>query len=302
MSDKEIHNAESLRDTRWTSVIEELRQWSSAAPEWEAAHVQEFIDQVQIVVGQKDQEREEAGRLQFQQALDQLREEHEAILVDYFQCSDLCKWEAACCPMDRINKLTEKVKDLLELLDQRQALYKQVPQIHLEGIKQRKDLDDVERQISTQVEQLGQDFSIAPPELPRALDEGTKEDVQPSPEPESTRPGQGPSSDSLDSDQEQKAEEDLGPSTVIPQKEFSPTEEEIEPETVSQSEEHEPTHIETVLPEEPQAPAEKPLSLRSARDVALLLQKDDADEHWVSLAWSLLAEGDWAGAYWLLTL
>ena len=40
--------------------------------------------------------------------------------------------------------------------------------------------------------------------------------------------------------------------------------------------------------------------LRSVWDVALLLQEEDSDEHWVSLVWSLLAEKDWAGAYWLV--
>ena len=43
----------------------------------------------------------------------------------------------------------------------------------------------------------------------------------------------------------------------------------------------------------------KPLSLRSAQEVAVLLQEDESDEHWVSLVWSLLAEDDLSGAYWL---
>ncbi|MXX38922.1 MAG: hypothetical protein F4Z85_12815, partial [Gemmatimonadetes bacterium] len=294
MFDEKTQSTGSRKDTRWTSLIEELNKWPSEAPEWEAVQVQEFIDQVQLIAEQKGREREESRRFQLQQALNQLRENHGAILVDYFQCTDLSKWKVACYPMDRIGELMERLKDLLALLDQRQALYKQVPQNYLEGIKQWTALGDVERQSRAQVEQLDQDFSIASPELPRALDEDNKEDAQPSPELESTSPGQGPSSDSPDSDQEQKTKKDLSLSTaVVPKKEFSPTEKESESEPVPLSEEHEPTHIQTVLPEP------KPLSLRSVQEVASLLQEDESDENWESLGWSLLAEDDLAGAYWL---
>ncbi len=296
MSDEKTRSVKNRQDTQWTRLIEELHQWPCDAPEW--VGVQGFIDQVQLIAEQKSREREEVGRFQLQQVFNQLREDHEEILVNYFKCSDLGKWEAASCPMDLIDEPLEKMKDLLALLDQRQALYKQVPQNYLEGIKQWTDLGEVERQIRAQVEQLDQNFSMVPPELPRVLDEDTEEDAQPSPEPEPTSPGQGPSSDSPDSDQEPKAEEDLSPSTAIPQKESNPTEEESESASVPQSEEHEPTLIQTV-PFRPPLPAEKPLSLRSAQEVASLLQEDESDENWESLGWSLLAEDDLAGAYWL---
>ena len=42
-----------------------------------------------------------------------------------------------------------------------------------------------------------------------------------------------------------------------------------------------------------------PTKLRSVRDAAIHLREDESDENWESLGWSLLAEGDWAGAYWL---
>ena len=54
-------------------------------------------------------------------------------------------------------------------------------------------------------------------------------------------------------------------------------------------------------PEPAPPPAEeKPRPLRPVQQVAAaLLQGEDGDEHWGALGWSLLAAGDWAGAYWL---
>ena len=293
MPDEKTQGTESLQDTRWTSLIEELRQWPSDAPEWEAVQVQEFIDQVKIVVGQKCQEREEAGRLQLQQALNQLRENHETILVDYFKSSDISKWEAASCPIDRVEERVEVVKNLLAQLSQRQTLDQQVPQNHLEGRKKWTDLGAVEDRISKLVKQLNQDFSTAPLEPSQALDKATKEDDQPPPEPPS--PERGSSSDSPDPDQEQTTDQDVSlPEEVPPEEPSSPQKE----EAISPPEEDEPTPVQ-VISSEPQPLDKKPLHLRPIQDLAVLLQKDDSDEHWVSLGWSLLAEGDWAGAYWL---
>ena len=293
MPDEKTQGTESLQDTRWTSLIEELRQWPSDAPEWEAVQVQEFIDQVRIVVGQKCQEREEEGRLQLQQALDQLREKHEEILVDYFISSDLSKWEATSCPIDRVEERTKTVEDLLVQLGCRQALDQQVPQNHLEGRKKWMDLGAVENRISKLVEQLDQDFSTVPLDPAQALDKDTEEDDQPPPETPS--PEQGPSSDLPDSDQEQTTDQDVSPPEEVPPEAPSPSQKE---EAISPSGEDEPTPVQAT-PSEPQPLDKKPPHLRSVQDLAVLLQKDDSDEHWVSLGWSLLAEGDWAGAYWL---
>lgn len=72
-----------------------------------------------------------------------------------------------------------------------------------------------------------------------------------------------------------------------------------------------PDSAKDVSPLEEVAPAEKaqretrkppPESppLRPVREAAsALLQGEDGDENWGSLGWSLLAAGDWAGAYWL---
>lgn len=172
----------------------------------------------------------------------------------------------------------------------------QDPQNIQEARKHRADLEAVEDRISTLAKQLDQDFSVTAPEPPQTLDEDTEEDDQPSLEPSSHR--QRPSSDTPDPDQEQKAEEAVSPSKKAPPEESSPPEEEVKLDPLPKSEEHESTHIQ-IAPPKPQSSDEKPLSLHSVRDVVLLLEEEDSDEHWVSLVWSLLAEKDWAGAYWL---
>ena len=279
MPDEKVQSTENRRDTQWSRLIEDMHQWPWDAPEWESVQVRGFIDQVQLIAEQKCQEREEAGRLQIQQVLDQLREEHEATLVNYFLCSGLATWEAASCPIDRIDEQLKKTQDLLTQLNQRQIIYQQIPQNYLEGRKKWAELESVERRIRSLVEQLDQDLSAALPESP-PLDGVAKEDDPPPPQPPS--PVQGPLDDLPASEQGPKAEEDADSSEKVLQQEASLKEEgELAP------------------PPAPQFPDEKPLSLRPAQEVAVVLQEDQSDEHWESLGWSLLAEDDLAGAYWL---
>ena len=298
MSDEKTQSTESLQDTQWTSLIEELSQWPSDAPEWELVWVQGFIDQVKVVAGQKRQERKEEGRLQLQQALEQLREKHEEALAFFnFNSSDLANWQATRCSIEQAPEQTETVENLLAQLAQFRTLDQQVPQNIQEVRNHRRDLEAVEDRISALAAQLNQAFSGTAPESPQILDKDTEEDDQPPPEPPS--PEQGPSSGPPDSDQEQTTDQDVSPPKEVPPEEPSPPKkEEAKADPVSPPEEDEPTPVQAAPPE-PQLLDEKPPHLRSVQDVAVLLQKDDSDEHWVSLGWSLLAEGDWAGAYWL---
>ena len=124
MSDKKLHGAKNLQDTQWTRLIEEVRQWPCDAPEWEG--VQEFIDQVQAVAEQKGRERKESGRIQLQEALDQLWNNHEGDLVYFgFSMSDLSNWQASFCPIEQVVERTKLVKELLGELAQFQLLEKQ---------------------------------------------------------------------------------------------------------------------------------------------------------------------------------
>ncbi len=282
MSDEKTQPTENHQDTQWTRFLEELRQWPCDAPQWEG--VQRFIDQVQLVAEQKGREREEAGRFQLQQVLEKLQENYEVILVDYFQCSNLSKWEAASCPMDQVAERTEAVKDLLAQLDRRQTLDQEVPQNHLEGRKKRTELGEVELRISKLVERLGQDFPTDLLEPP--LDDAAEENDQLSPEPPSSE------RDSSGAPTDQKAEEDASSFKKALQKEAI-LEEKPQTPPLPQPEDREPAPVQATPPDE------KPLSLRSAQEVAVLLQAEDSDEHWESLGWSLLAEDDLAGAYWL---
>lgn len=289
MSNEKIQSMESRQEPQWTRLIEELRQWPCDAPEWEVVQVQGFLDQVNIVAEEKGREREEAGRLQLQQALDLLRGNYGDILVDYFQCSDPSKWEAASCPIEWVFERAKMVDDLLAQLDRRQTLDQQVPQNYLEGHKRWTELLEAECQIRKLVEQLGQDFPTEPLDLPpMPSDDATEENDQLSPEPSSSVRDLSGTPDA--SEQDQKAEEGASPFEKALQKEAS-LEEEPQTPSLSQPGDREPA------PTPP--PDEKSLSLRSAQEVAVLLQVEDSDEHWESLGWSLLAEDDLAGAYWL---
>ena len=294
MPDEKVHDAESLQKTRWASLIEDIRQWPAEAPEWEV--VQAFTDQVELMASQKHQERDEAGRLQrLHQDLTQLRKNHENDLEFFnFNDSDLANWEANYCPPEQVPEQTERVKDLLAQLAQRHTLDQHIPQNIQEARQYRADMDAVEDRISDLLEQLNQGFSIPVPATESSsqnVEGEIEEDDQPPPEPPS--PGQGPSSAAPDSEEDASLSEEVSP------KDSSPLEEKVHSESSPQPEEHKPTHIQSTPPE-PQPSDEKPRHLRPVRDVAAdLLQEEDCDENWVSLGWSLLAEGDWAGAYWL---
>ena len=294
MPDEKVHDTEALQKTRWASLIEDIRQWPAEAREWEV--VQAFTDQVELMASQKHQERDEAGRLQrLHQDLTQLRKNYESDLEFFnFNDSDLANWEANYCPPEQVPEQTERVKDLLVQLAQRHTLDQHVPQNIQEARQNRADMDVVEDRISDLLEQLNRGFSRPVPATESSsqnVEGETEEDDQPPREPPS--PGQGPSSADPDS------EEDASLSEKVSPKDSSPPEEKVQSESSPEPEEHKPTHIQSTLPE-PQPSDEKPRHLRPVRDVAAdLLQEEDCDENWVSLGWSLLAEGDWAGAYWL---
>ena len=274
MSDEKIPSAENRPETKLTRLIEEMHQWPADAPEWEEVQFQGFIDEVQLLAEQKGRERE-AGRHQLQQALNPLLEHYEADLAFFnFSRSDLAKWQAPHCPIDRVAEQTKAGKALLKQLDQRRTLNQQVPANYLEARQHRAQQQDMEDQCNALIKQLGQNFSTAALESP-TLPGAVEDDNQPPPEPLGAAPSP------LASEQEPAAEEDGSPSEKVL---------EAIPEGASRPQLEE---------REPQSPDEEPRFLRSAQEVAALLQEGELDERWVELVWSLLAEDDLAGAYWL---
>ena len=291
MSEEKAHNTEILKDTRWAGLLKEVRQWPLDAPEWDV--VQAFADQIQLVVGEKLQERE-AGRLQLQQALDQLWNNQKEAL----ECFDLdlSNWQATVCPIEQVAERTGKVRDLLAQLAQCQALDDQSPRTFQERRQRSADLNAVHERINSLMEQLNQDFSAGAPEPAPTLEEDAKEDDY---TPEPPGPGKDPPDKRPDSDQEQETEVDTSLSKESPQEESSPSEE----ETPVQSNESDTSPVQPDSAE-PSSIDEKPTSAKgiplcSSREVAIRLKDQDREEDWESLGWSLLAEGDWSGAYWL---
>ena len=297
MSDKKLHGAKNLQDTQWTRLIEEVRQWPCDAPEWEG--VQEFIDQVQDVAEVKDRERKEAGRVQLKQALDQLWNNHEGDLAYFgFSMSSLSNWQASLCPIDQVVERTKLVKELLGELAQFRLLEQQSPQTYLEAQTHRQNQQAVQDGCNSLIKQLDQDFSTADQDPPQTSEDATEDDDLPPPE--ATDPG--PASSPLDApptseqDKQQAAEKDVGTFENALQKEA--LEGRIQTPILTEPEERDPAPVQPA-PRELQLADDKPPSLRSAQEVAVLLQEEDKDEHWESLGWSLLAKGDWSGAYWL---
>ena len=290
MSEEKGHNTEILKDTRWAGLLKEVRQWSLDAPEWDV--VQAFADQIQLVVEEKLQERE-TGRIQLQQALDQLWNNHEEAL----ECFDLdlSNWQASVCPIEQVAERNGKVRDLLAQLAQCQALDDQSPRTFSERRQRSADLHAVHERINSLMEQLNQDFSAFAPEPRPTLNEDAEEDDHP---PEPPGPGKDPSDKRPDSDQEQETEVDTSLSKESPQEESSPSEEETsvqsnEPDTSPVQ----PDSAEPSIDEKPTSA--KGIPLCSSREVAIRLKEQDREEDWESLGWCLLAEGDWSGAYWL---
>ena len=297
MSDANKHNDESLNDTRWASVIEELREWPSDASEWESDQVVGFVEQVRLLAEQKSDERKKAGRLHLQRALDQLREDYASEIVFFeFESLDIANWQAADCPTDEVSERTKTVESLLEQLSGHRSLNQQSPKNLQEARKHRTDLNDTEDRINSLAKQLEQEFAKAEPEPQQAPEEDTQDDDEPDTDP--PEPGKGPSCEHPDSDEDQQAEKDARLPSEESKRETSSNEQDAEAEPTDKPEEPQSKPIQPTT-SAPPPHEKKPPTLRSAQDVAALLQEDDSDEHWESLGWSLLAEGDLTGAYWL---
>lgn len=294
MSDPNRTDSESLKDTRWAGVIEESRQWESDASEWESGQVEGFIEQIRLLAEHKCNERKKAGRDNLQKALDQLREDNVSEIAFFgFDKLGIASWHAANCPADHVSERAKTVGSLLEQLNMLRTLNQQSPQNYEETRKHRTDLNDTEDRITSLAKQLDKEFAVAEPEPQQTLHEDTVDDDEPDTEP--PKPGNGPSGDRPDSDEEQQAKKEAHPLEDDSKKETSSAEQETKAEQPEESQ-PKPTQPTTSAP---QPQEKKPPTLRSVQDVAALLQKNDSDENWESLGWSLLAEGDWTGAYWL---
>ncbi len=306
MANAETPPAPSLEDTRWTGLIDELRKWPLDAPEWEV--VQGFIDQVQVLAKEKEEERAIAARLQLKNALDRLLLTHKADIVDYFsqESSDLSNWQAIHCPIPRLPDLTKMVQDLQRELAQLEALNQQVPTNYLDARQLRTDLTTLEDRIDNLVKGLNHEFGAANPESQRNVHEDDQDkedkedddDVEVEEEVSSLPPG--PSGDCSASAQVPEAEPPPCEDTAqedSPKKAFGSPSRDPKPDLQSRSEESESDPSQPI-PSKAPVP-EEGARLHSAKEMALLLQEDDRDENWTSLAWSLLAEDDLSGAYWL---
>ena len=297
MSDAKKQIGESLKDTRWGSLIGELCEWPSDASEWESDQIEAFVEQVRLLAKQKCDEQKKAGRIHLQQTLDQLRDDYAREIAFFdFESLGIANWQAANCPADQVPKRAKMVVNLLEQLNGLRLLEQETPENFQETRKHRTDLNDTEDRINSLAKQLEQEFAEAEPEPQQTLEEVTEDDDEPDTDPPESR--KGPTDERPGSDEEQQAEKDARPPADESKMETSSNEQDAEAELSEQPDESETKRSQPATAP-PQPPDKKPAKLLSVQEAAANLHEDDSDEHWESLGWSLLAEADLAGAYWL---
>ena len=294
MSIEETHDIDLLTNSRWSGLLDLIEKLPTDA--WDRELVEEFISQVQRLAVRRNQERE-AARSDLQQVIDELREGHENDLAFFnINSETLSNWRATHCPLDLVAERTETVRNLLEQLATLQTLNRQRPQNIQESRQRRVDQETAENQISAVLDKLDQEFADS---IERSdISAGTRgEDDETPPEPPEPHPSSG-----LKAPSDSKGEKVKTPIATLPEEESPPDssklQDKAESESVPPSEERgqtsaQPSDAESVIT------IDTPLHLRKACDVAVLLRTDTSDSNWISLGWSLLAEGDWAGAYWL---
>ena len=295
MSKEETRDPETLKNTRWAGLLDQIRQLPTDA--WDGDVVEEFIGQVRLVAEQRRQERETI-RSELRRAIDQLREGHESDLAFFnIDHETLSNWRSTRCPIDQIAERTETVRDLVAQLGIFHALRHQLPQNIQQSRQLRVKQEAAENRISALLDQLDGEVSRPIDENYQIVGAITGEDDEPPPKPPDPQPS-GHLADPSHSDEEKIPK----PVTTLSEEESQPDlrhpRGQIEQESVPLSEVPRQTsvHVNRV---ESELTVESSPHLRFSNDVAILLQTEESEENWISLGWSLLAEGDWAGAHWL---
>ena len=295
MSKEETHDTNILMNTRWASLLDQIRQLPIDS--WESKLVDGFISQVHNLAARRRQTRE-AVREKLQRVLDQLRNDHKDDLAFFnIDRHPLPDWRATFCPIDKVRERTKTVEDLLLQLATFHSLNQQAPHNIQESRQLRIDKEAVENRICAFVEQLVREFSRTVDDSQSLGDTVIVEDEDPPPDP-SDPPPRNERTAPLRGDEER-----LPPISTVPSNEESHPEpsrirDQVEAESLPMPDENGRISHDR-LPSATVFPNKTPPPLRTAYDVAVLLQTHESKDNWISLGWSLLGEGDWAGAYWL---
>ena len=295
MTKEETHDTEILKNTRWASLLDQIRQFPIDS--WGSELVDGFISQVLNLAARRQQARE-AIRDGLQRVLDQLRNDHKNDLAFFnIDSHALSKWRATLCPIDKVGERTKTVRELLLQLATFHSLNQQAPHNIQESRQLRIDKEAVENQICAFVDQLGREFSGTLDDSQSPGDAAMVKDEDAPPDPSDSLPREERTAPLRD------PEERLRPKATIPTNEESHPEPSRTREKVKAESLHIPDESAEIphhsTPSTTELLSETLPPLRTAHDVAVLLQTHESEENWISLGWSLLAEGDWAGAYWL---
>lgn len=159
MPDKSSRSLITSDHSRWTELIEELRDWSSSDPEWESTAVQTFVYEVRLIAEEKCKEREDAGRYQLQQAIIQLKENHKAeFRIFDIDDTNLDYWSSANCPNDKVAKQINLIQSVIEKLEHRIKLESREPHDFQERQKIQKNLSTLEETIYGLIKQIDRTF------------------------------------------------------------------------------------------------------------------------------------------------
>lgn len=265
---------------RWQQWLTELAALPADAPEWDI--VPGFIKNLQQLAEEKHQERVAVDQ-RLQQTLVNLIEQAEDEL-NYFDIVDVANWSIPDCSLDKIEKLSEQVNHLQEMLIEHQQLRQQATKSLAEERQRRSHLSELEDEILDLYEQLSDSLTLSPSQEPPPDPKPSL--GEPEGEPEAETPSgeeSAPPADTIDQD----ADPEPTPAVEIIQadKAEKPV---IEAKETAGSE----------VPGEAD-PFELDPTLRSPKEITTLLKADDRPKYWHAFLWSLIAEDDLPAAYWL---
>lgn len=276
----------------WRQVVEEFKQIPAGVPEWDQVEV--FIEAVRSLAHEKRAEREgETAIAGLQEALKALLEKA-GDTFSFFGFTEIPTWDAGTCSPEVAPALAKQVLQLAQGLVKHRELRQRSTSTLAEEEKRRQDQEALEEDILALHKQLA--GQLMPPTKavePSHLEVETAESLE--------SPGRGE-----EPGQEAKTAE------VSPVEESPAIAEESPQEAVVEelSSEEPESHLEEVAAEEkvgaeapkvitPSEFAPTPMVLASPQEAALNLLKDDREANWQAFQWSLIANDDLAGAFWI---
>ena len=278
MSGKAEITVEDIHDPKWRHFIEEIRELPADSPEWTS--VQAFSDQLQLVVKQKRQERRDEKLFQLKGAIEQLLLNHEDLAFFQLDSEEISRWRTNQYPLDRVAGLTDAIQDLIVQFAKHKTLTKQRSKDYEEARQLRASLEDIENNIISLKEKISE---VVSSEASPAL----VVDVTGSSEASTVRHS---------TQNSPTAAEVVGQSEGVEEDAKVSKDTTVGEDWVSKGDIKTKGFVDEASTN---STVEGP-QLYPVSEIAGLLKDNESDENWTALIWSLLAEDDLSGAYWVV--